>query len=350
MMLCALIYIFLIYFTNLAFCNIQCKDENNQNVDWFIMYKLPKQTQHENELIKVGLAYAFITPQNIGNGWTTSAVSINSSQSMLGYTLKPLYENDINLEFIYNDQPPSGTAGDEYGHSKGILLADRNTGIWLIHSVPHFPQVQDSLYSYPKTATHFGQSVLCVTLNLNTFETVANQLLYIHPYSYKKNLPEFVEPNKYPSLKSLFRGDQIMKAPFWSKNEIQSLSKVNFQSYAKSSKFNKDLYVDWLAQDLRDDLEVETWPNGPGRLRSNCSLQYRVNNISSVKINSTNLVFSDHVDHSKWAITAQKTWICIGGVNRAEHQEHRGGGTLCLNSSKIWLSYKMSVQEIEDCP
>lgn len=114
-----------------------------------------------------------------------------------------------------------------------------------------------------------------MSLSLNTFDSVAKQLLYIHPYSYYYEKPMYINQHDYPHLWSLFNGDQVIQAPFWSKTQIQTLGGQNFVSYTKSSKFNKDLYVDWLAQDLRDDLEVETWPNGPGRLSSNCTLQYK---------------------------------------------------------------------------
>lgn len=56
------------------------------------MYKLPKQAQHENEYIKTGLGFVYITSDYATKEWTISSASINNSHSMLGYTLAPLYQ------------------------------------------------------------------------------------------------------------------------------------------------------------------------------------------------------------------------------------------------------------------
>lgn len=43
-------------------------------------------------------------------------------------------------------------------------MADNKEGFWLIHSVPHFPQTRE--YIFPKTGTVYGQSFLCVSLDI----------------------------------------------------------------------------------------------------------------------------------------------------------------------------------------
>lgn len=64
--------------------------------------------------------------------------------------------------------------------------------------------------------------------------------------------------------------------------------------------------------------------------------------------------FKSQRDHSKWAVsdddsTSSVNWICVGDINRAEHQKERGGGTVCLNSTKIAGSYKKLIKLTEPC-
>lgn len=50
-------------------------------------------------------------------------------------------------------------------------MADTNEGFWLIHSVPHFPYSLEH-YVYPKTGVHYGQSFMCISLNLKDLNSV----------------------------------------------------------------------------------------------------------------------------------------------------------------------------------
>lgn len=41
----------------------------------------------------------------------------------------------------YNDEPPGAQMDATNGHTKGVLVADDKTGVWLIHSVPLYPTI-----------------------------------------------------------------------------------------------------------------------------------------------------------------------------------------------------------------
>lgn len=56
------------------------------------MYKIPHQKHNENDIIKSGLGYTFISSNNIMSNWTLSSLSMNDTNSIIGRTLKPLYE------------------------------------------------------------------------------------------------------------------------------------------------------------------------------------------------------------------------------------------------------------------
>lgn len=56
-------------------------------------------------------------------------------------------------------------------------------------------------------------------------------------------------------------------------------------------------------------------------------------------------------DHSKWAVSLKPgNWTCVGDINRAEHQKHRGGGTVCMLSPIVAQAYQFLVAKFEPCP
>nr|CAD7440863.1 unnamed protein product [Timema bartmani] len=112
---------------------------------------------------------------------------------------------------------------------------------------------------------------------------------------------------------------RVQSAPWFHQAQINSLQGTKFSSFAKASHFHKDLYADWVAATLETDLVVESWTNGVGPLPSECSKQFKVENIESVNVKVAAANFSSHLDHSKWALSVDnhtKSWVCVGDINR----------------------------------
>ncbi|KAG8226658.1 hypothetical protein J437_LFUL005744 [Ladona fulva] len=165
------------------------------------------------------------------------------------------------LWVLYNDQPPEKRKevtqatetlnttsppdpfGTKFGHTKGAVLTDGETGFWLVHSVPHFLEVASEElrsspeYVYPETAQHYGQSFLCVTLGKDALEEV-------------------------------------------------------------------ELYGDWVAPALKANLLVESWRNGAGKLNSQCNRPHWVENVEAVNLTITG--FKTTLDHSKWVVANEE--------------------------------------------
>lgn len=340
-----------------VYSQLQCKDENNKPVDWYVLYKLPQLHGHKNKLISNGTAYMFITSNGSGDKWILSSRSINSSYSIPGRTLSALYRSYTRpkarkvLYMAYNDQPPKGEDLMYYGHTKGVVMADRTGGFWLIHSVPHYPSVTFSQYTYPATGLKNGQSYMCMSLPPDQMETVGLQLMYNNPRIFTSYMAEEIK-SLYPNLTLAAGGKDIRKPPWESSHEVKTRDGISFKSFAKAAKFDKDLYAGWVAGVLRSDLLVETWPNGPGRLQSECHTTYTVKNVDEVKLSIVSDMFSSHKDHSKWAVSQMESdgWVCVGDINRAASQLHRGGGTACLRNKALWSAFYTSVGSIESCP
>lgn len=58
----------------------------------FYMYKLPREKNHLNPLVRRGVAYMHLTPSKLRGGWIMSDIAISDSRSMVGRTLAPLYQ------------------------------------------------------------------------------------------------------------------------------------------------------------------------------------------------------------------------------------------------------------------
>ncbi|XP_015113703.1 plancitoxin-1 [Diachasma alloeum] len=358
--------------------SIQCKDENGKNVDWYVLYKLPKISESSNPLIRDGVSYLYMTNSTVGDGWKLSKRSVESVQSMPGQTLALLYKDNVAKKsawIMYNDQPPNKSVSIKYGHTKGVVMANEDQGFWLVHSVPNYPPQPDTgvekkckssttddcsfdsnaflhgEYSYPSSGKNNGQSFLCISIGGAQMRGIAEQLIYNQIISYRYNVPR--ELPQYSFLVNAAQRPRIKGPPYFRKEVLRTVGGSQFISFAKADKWQKDLYDDLVAPQLQTDMLAETWRNGRGKLPSECN-GTKVYNVQSVVLGAANVEFKSSRDHSKWAVAVDskknKNWVCIGDINRADTQFNRGGGTVCLNSPDLWRSYRNSVNDIEPCP
>jgi hypothetical protein len=66
-------------------------------------------------------------------------------------------------------------------------------------------------------------------------------------------------------------------------------------------------------------------------------------------------------DHSKWGVAAASNgsggsgdddsglFVCVGDLNRAAAQAHRGGGYCCLRDARLWRAVRTAVVAVEPC-
>lgn len=284
----------------------------------FVTYKLPLSKKHTNKLITNGLGYVYITSKNPSLNWTLSTLPINSSESILGRTLSALYKNESDLHLLYNDEPSPDSEvpkNDKLGHTKGALFYGQSRGFWMIHSIPHFPPVKS--YDYPHKAMVYGQNILCISLDAVNLNYAGEQMQYNQPNIYKSLIkPELV--SKFPNITQLIQKRFVKTPPWHNRREINSLAGESFVSFAKSRQFSKELYSDWVAVELKSNLDVESWLHGPGKIDSDCSKTYTVQNVETISVASAEMKFRSERDHSKWAVsTGNEKWVCIGDINRA---------------------------------
>uniref|UniRef100_UPI00398F87DA deoxyribonuclease-2-alpha-like isoform X1 n=2 Tax=Pristiophorus japonicus TaxID=55135 RepID=UPI00398F87DA len=331
-------------FVSSAYSNISCYNDDGQPVDWFIIYKLPKRVNGS------GLLYRYMDPT--AAGWRDGKHTINETDGAVGATLQQLYRSaetrsEVVAYMLYNDQ--SSASASSGGHTKGVVLLDKTQGFWLVHSTPHFPPKTNQHYLWPHNGLRNGQSFLCVTYPYVQFKEIGTQLLLNNPHVYDQSVP--------PSFEDLVNLTKVAtgshpRGPPWKREVIlTSVAGKQFTSFAKYSKFGDDLYCGWVAGYVQSNLLVQSWPNSPHTLPSNCTMKYAVYNVKRI-VFSADVGFVSEVDHSKWCVTtpgAGVKWTCIGDINRDLAQELRGGGTVCTNDPTVWESFSGLVASCEVC-
>uniref|UniRef100_UPI00358EC861 deoxyribonuclease-2-alpha-like n=1 Tax=Myxine glutinosa TaxID=7769 RepID=UPI00358EC861 len=343
----------------LSFCNhaltFSCKNSAGQNVDWFIVYKLPKTIDVVPDVPK---GKAFLYMDMVTGTWTRSVVPIDAETSPIRLTLTPLQQlhkkqNDSMAYVLYNDQPPTNiTASNSLGHTKGVVVVGKSSGFWLVHSTPDFPPKAGQPFVWPHTALHYGQSFLCVSFDFHQFPSIGSQLLCNEPHVYDSAVP----PSFLPVLSSF---EQVAKeqwqcTPIARRNvSLSSRAGQHFVSFAKSRHFDDDLYSGFVAPTLGVPLYVESWRNSPHVLNSNCSAQFPVFNVKTVDLLGQ-IEFHTTQDHCKWCVAQSDggmvaPWVCVGDVNRIAAEMKRGGGTLCLSDPAVWKAFYNAVNDYEKC-
>ncbi|KAK2863495.1 hypothetical protein Q5P01_003028 [Channa striata] len=353
--------------------SVTCRDENNGEVDWFIIYKAPTQAKK-----LTGLEYFYTDSarrsEYIDNSKAKKTKFINDAEGVLANTLRhlfiPVRKMRENFGFIsYSDQPPGSQSHKEFGHSKGVVMVEKNnTGVWLLHSTPQFPFRRDQNKFWPKSGNLKAQTFICITFNYSQFEQIGTHLLDIRAFPFDHDVPlDF-----HDTLQQVVKWEQITPPPPPRANfkELTSRRGQKFYSIAKNvaagvkagtkrgrdegktlpKSGDGDLYVN-IAHDknVQGHLAVQTWGCQKERAKSFCGDKYNVYNIGSIATGMGS--WKPTSDHSKWFVTTDggKDWTCIADVNRSQSQFERRGGALCINNKHIAEKFRSFVASKEDC-
>lgn len=109
------------------------------------MYKLPGRFDASFGK-KKGSLYYYITPNSVGSQWSLSELSLQDKENIAGHTLTQAYFDagqlkDDRVLIAYNDEPPNAKGNSKKGHLKGVVVSDKRSGFWLVHSVPLYPNI-----------------------------------------------------------------------------------------------------------------------------------------------------------------------------------------------------------------
>lgn len=323
----------------------KCLDNSGNPVDWWLTYKL-------ND----GFNYAYADASTTLQLWSFGLDNNNAAlirtlgnmlddKSTLNSTQTTFNSSTSSSYFMYNDQPPTGTASSSYGHTKGVVAIGPTDSLWILHSCPHYPS--PTSYAFPEKETIYGQTFLCMSIDSSTVNTIAGQFLLTEPYVYANTVPLSVQ-TKYPNVGLMTNkkwdhtaGTKI--APFMAGSQ-------SMQSAVKNKEWDKDLYEDLIAPTLNSGLVCETWMRGE-ELGSYCKPKYayQVTDVTDLEIDGVS--WSEKQDHSKWCITVNDddNYVCICDINRMTSQRSRGGGCVCFENSKLWTGMNGIITAYNKC-
>ncbi|XP_022649492.1 deoxyribonuclease-2-alpha-like isoform X2 [Varroa jacobsoni] len=314
------------------------------------MYKAPKTASTNRSMQRYelrGSEYGYFDSENPADsqafldGGNNIYLDRNNS---LANTLRRIFRQNSSdnaelVYIVYNDQPPPGMSNStSNGHTKGVVIFGARTGLWIVHSVPRFPdKLFTGKYSFPNSARENGQTIICTTFNIDKLNTIAAHLRKQNPTMYAASAPAALR-SKYKELDLLFNKTFNPEEPFVAIDVLQAINGTAFTAFAKNGRLNKDIYSGVLAPTLETNLFVESWQNGNGgKLFPDLLDKYKVVDVKEIalRVGQKVMRWNSHEDHSKWAIGNETDWVCIGSINRMKSQFKRGGETLCLQHSVV---------------
>ena len=353
--------------------SLGCLNSAGVNTDWFFVSKAPGCA--DDTLVTCSPLSYFDGTSSQNNDATSgylyfapgvSAVSGSALNATLSQASRT--RNSTTARLLWNDDPPcifnpsrtcgtpSTTTGKTNAHSKGVLVADVNGGFWITHSWPEWPDLltfaPSSGGAIGNASTIYGQSFLCISLNPGGVESIANTLMRAEPLSYDSFIPLSLTA-LYPKLTQIIGGTRVV-TNIPTTLSVTSVGGLNFIFFSKNGAWGGELWSSLIGPTiaLGSEMHVETWRRSPV-LPSSCNATTgNILNVNTLtyNISNTKVTKSYTTDHSKYAISATPSWVCIGDINRMASQAGRGGGAVCFNHAPLlWKILNATFTSLDIC-
>ena len=142
-----------------------CMNENNAVVDWWVALAVGGGSG----------AYYYLDSSSVASGFVKSSYDLSSTTGgAVMNTIRPIYTSAFTSNTAYmaynDDTPPDADAATAtYAHGKGVLLADKTRGFFLVHSKPNWPNMRATgIGAFPDVV--YAQSLMCFTMSAAEIE------------------------------------------------------------------------------------------------------------------------------------------------------------------------------------
>jgi len=348
-------------FLGVSLAGIQCLDTDGNAVDWWLMFKL-------GDPVSPYKGYTTMyTDVNDPASWTMG--NINETSALQNTIMQlGLYGGSVDTDSvgwgIWNDQThydldgkcddhEKDSHGSIYGHTKGTIGFDSQTGFWLAHSAPGFPydhSISPDYWHFPYAQTIYAQHFFCVSVKAADINRFGAYLQYFHAYVYDSNIPSGMSMTNFAA----FTQDKFHKTE--TSITLVSLGGHQFTAVGKYAATNADLYEDYVAPLLGSGLYVQSWCGGTYEKACEPSYcegddivdpsdpqqgqtTYAYDSVTIESVNFQGHAYDNAYNHAKWAVSSSSTpspWFCAGDNNRQYTQRLRGGGALCMQHPVLY--------------
>ncbi|CDW57042.1 Deoxyribonuclease (DNase) II [Trichuris trichiura] len=319
--------------------NFECKYDDGNGGDWMVAYKFPQDE-----------STAFMAPRI---SWKSSSMEADSP---IGRTLNQyidlsasggpvMSEKEAVGIIAYNQHPPSGVMVASLP-GRGVLMVPDGTGIWIVHTFPQFPNLEDdATYEKPKRSNKAGMFV-CVKIS-TAFNSIVEMLTYEAPLIYFLKKPTGTN-NNWPkkNVEDLEKGSAFRVTPYAKYLDLK-MSSLTLKAFAKLPQANLGDRPDFIKKSLR------IWGQGDVRykLPNYCNAFYKVEVLYG-EFTLLNKKISNQYDSTVWLVSkGGKVW-CFSNSPRLRTYEQYGNGVLCLENAEIYSAFKTLADQTKSphCP
>jgi deoxyribonuclease-2 len=316
---------------------ISTLDENGSPVDWWFIYKVPKLTQDASNDAATGYEYVYFDAGS--DSVRKSPYRLDQGKGALNLTLASVFTDPAPTVgwILYNDEKPPVAPGPDdgnLGHTKGVIAFDTksDSAFWLLHSWPKY--AAPGLPAMPTPI--YGQTFLCVTLDLATANTIAGRMpTHQEPQCYLPRAANLTPTNGLYALTQ-----PVKPSPPAAADAINYKSKggMPFKVFAKNRAWDGDFWNGLVGPTLGADMDDETWIRGPIPPVVDTDGIHKTFDIKYINLGPLGLhwAWPETRDHAKWGITTDSDWVCVGDINRMISQRQRGGGGIALQNPTLW--------------
>ncbi|OAF69089.1 hypothetical protein A3Q56_03104 [Intoshia linei] len=103
---------------------------------------------------------------------------------------------DRNSYIIYNDNHGEKRSFSGGGHSKGVIMANKIEGFWIMHSVPGFLNLEQKSYTFSNKAHKNAQMFFCVTMDVHNLQNLVDKLQLLEPHVIDENYLALIKKRK----------------------------------------------------------------------------------------------------------------------------------------------------------
>ena len=254
---------------------------------------------------------------------------------------------------MWNDGKSGNTPYDFIpAHSKFFMAvnSDLSHGFAISHSFPKYPEVREngsiSVHIHADQKRN-GQHAFCFTLDSKTkIEQIMSNANYIQP-----NLD-------LNTITQLSGSSEVNESDFKDASMTIGQEKLRiFWQNGWSRSKRKDIFKE-IAVSLNAKIWTHTWataknppfPSECGFKSSRTGKILNIDNIGDLAYGGKDISlgaqpgWTERNDHSKWIVSNDENYACLGDLNRnSVEQEVRGGAFYCLKSPRLAKMFKQII-------